>query len=30
VQVTDAKSSADNSRVDFRLTLTSKAAEELP
>ena len=30
VQVTDAKSSADNSRVDFRLTLTTKAAEELP
>jgi general secretion pathway protein L len=30
VQVTDAKSSADNSKVDFRLTLTSKAAEELP
>ena len=30
VQVTDAKSSADNSRVDFRLTLTSKTAEELP
>ena len=30
VQVTDAKNSADNSRVDFRLTLTSKTAEELP
>ena len=30
VQVTDAKSSADNSRVDFRLTLSSKAGEELP
>lgn len=30
VQVTDAKSSADNSKVDFRLTLTSKGAEELP
>jgi type II secretory pathway component PulL len=30
VQVTDAKSSADNSKVDFRLTLTSKGGEELP
>lgn len=30
VQVTDAKSSADNSQVDFRLTLTPKGAEELP
>ena len=30
VQVTDAKSSADNSKVDFRLTLTSKTGEELP
>lgn len=30
VQVTDAKSSADNRKVDFRLTLTSKATEELP
>jgi general secretion pathway protein L len=30
VQVTDAKSSADNSKVDFRLTLTSKSGEELP
>lgn len=30
VQVTDAKSSADNSKVDFRLTLTSKVGEELP
>jgi general secretion pathway protein L len=30
VQVTDAKNSADNSRVDFRLTLTSTPAEELP
>jgi len=30
VQVTDAKSSADNSKVDFRLTLNSRAPEELP
>ena len=30
VQVSDAKSSADNSRVDFRLILTSKTVEELP
>ena len=30
VQVTDAKSSADNSKVDFRLTLISKLPEELP
>lgn len=30
VQVTDAKNSADNSKVDFRLTLTCKGPEELP
>lgn len=30
VQVTDAKSSADNSKVDFRLTLSTRPAEELP
>lgn len=30
VQVTDAKSSADNSKVDFRLTLISQLPEELP
>lgn len=30
VQVTDAKSSADNSKVDFRLTLIARDGEELP
>lgn len=30
VQVTDAKSNADNSKVDFRLTITCQDAEALP